>query len=68
MITTAPILTSLAKLMAAEERPAEEPLEVVCAWCQKLYGWPKKPNQSHGICAAHRDAMLADLERLKHIP
>lgn len=66
MTPTAPILKPLGDLLAREEHPAA-PVESVCAWCQRLYGWPARPNQTHGICAEHKAAMLADLERLQHI-
>lgn len=68
-----PILKPLGQMLAVEERAAEtmaqvQPVEVVCSWCQKLYGVPPvRPNQTHGICMEHKAAMLADLEQLQYI-
>ena len=36
-----------------------------CAWCIKEFGWPTGPaGTSHGICARHRQQLMAELERL----
>lgn len=36
----------------------------VCAWCQAEMRAPKRPGESHGICARHKAQMLADAERI----
>lgn len=62
-----PILKQMAHLQAKEESEVlslESKVESVCAWCQKLYGWPIKPNQSPGICAEHEAQMRAEIEQL----
>jgi hypothetical protein len=32
-----------------------------CAWCLKERGEEPKPDESHGICLGHLEAMLAEL-------
>jgi len=77
MTTISPILKPIGHLLAAEERVAvlkkdmetthPEVLVSVCAWCQKEQGLPKSKNQTHGICAAHKAVMIAQLEQLKYM-
>jgi hypothetical protein len=40
-------------------------IETVCAWCQRERGEAPKANQSHGICRAHKRAMLAEIATLR---
>lgn len=41
--------------------------KTVCAWCQRESGQQPEAGQSHGICPAHRAAMLAEIRNLKPI-
>lgn len=53
------------RLIRERKAKATEPMEKVCAWCQKEKGQASKPGQTHGICQRHRDELLAEMEEMQ---